>query len=463
MNREKLSVCYKAKNFWVNNNCVGAYEHPTGFGKTFEGILAMSEILQRNSEAIVLILVESEINRSNWKKRLIEHGYQNKLDISIHVFSVNEVINWNLQEIKTDLLIIDELHSYTTTKRLNLLSNIKAKYILGLTGTYKEIEKINKLAYNWFVTNIPIVHELSVDECVKNKFISEFVEYNLSLDLTERERILYDEYSQYIKFTLTLFKNNYDLLNKCIFGDNVVDNLYYINYFSTLNGYTQDLDMSSDYNRDIDKYFNPKNVLDRVVNYKKIEKLRNDLLDSNQTKVKAVLEIVKKFNNNNKAILFSKSTAMADLITSEINKIFPDKAASFHSNIESQYLYGDNNELVVDKNGKPKKFSKNKIKQNILGLFLENELRYLSTCSALDKALDVQDINLVITLSGTANPATYIQRRGRGTRLNENDNNKLAIIINLYFAGTRDETKLHERQSTSNSTIKWIKSIDEIC
>ena len=275
MKREKLNVMYQAIGAWTDNNMIGTFNHPPGFGKTYEGILAITEVKKKNPNNKVLIITESVIVEQQWKERLLQSGYTAGKD-GIFVFSINEVTNWN-SVVNTDLLVIDEIHTYTTENRIKTVNNIKRKYALGLTGTYEEVAITSPDSYKWLVANFPIVSSIGVEECLANNFISKFIEYNLALSLSTKEKLLYDEYSEYIKFTLRLFRNNYDLLNKCCYGEKGVEADVFIDYASKLFGYEPNLDTSIQYNFDTDKYYNPKSLKERAYNYKTVEKLRNDL------------------------------------------------------------------------------------------------------------------------------------------------------------------------------------------
>ena len=101
-----------------------------------------------------------------------------------------------------DLIIIDEIHKFVSSDRLfDLMPKIvdNSAFRLGLLGVISdEIKpKIEKFA--------PIIDTISETEAIENKWISDYTEYNIPLELSDDDKLLYANYTSAMKETLEKF------------------------------------------------------------------------------------------------------------------------------------------------------------------------------------------------------------------------------------------------------------------
>ena len=86
-----------------------------------------------------------------------------------------------------------------------------------------------------------------------------------------------------------------------------------------------------------------------------------------------------------------------------------------------------------------------------------------SSCVGQRVGFDDDEMSLLIICGRNSNSSTYKQRTGRGKRININDANKKAIIVNIYFKDTADENRLRKSQQQSiQNNIHWIDNINQI-
>lgn len=149
-------------------------------GKTFTAITLIKLLLSKDPNAKILIVVPTEIIKNQWLKGLLEHKIFTKCNVQI----INTVVK---NEWECDLLILDELHVYASSLFSQVFDVVNYDMILGLTATIKRLDGKEKI----LLEKAPICDEVSVKEAVDNKWLSEFREYvvMLDVDLTEYNKL----------------------------------------------------------------------------------------------------------------------------------------------------------------------------------------------------------------------------------------------------------------------------------
>ena len=148
--------------------------------KTFTAITLIKLLLSKDPNAKILIVVPTEIIKNQWLKGLLEHKIFTKCNVQI----INTVVR---NEWECDLLILDELHVYASSLFSQVFDVVNYDMILGLTATIKRLDGKEKI----LLEKAPICDEVSVKEAVDNKWLSEFREYvvMLDVDLTEYNKL----------------------------------------------------------------------------------------------------------------------------------------------------------------------------------------------------------------------------------------------------------------------------------
>lgn len=330
----------------------------------------------------------------------------------------------------------------------------------------------------------PIIDRISEKEAIENDWINEFLEYNLKLELSEEDKIKYEEYSSPITriretykdcnkvFFNTknelLFKDINALLFACYSGVTVDGHYIKSNIIrdelARRKGWTNTLDMRYEYNQTLDSIYNPEIIRDNAILYSRLVSARKELIDTAYPKYDTVLSIDERFKV--KTICFSETVAMAERIALGIEGAIP-----YHSNLQTTPIIDkETKDYIRYKNGNIRYFGKDSLRKLYIDGMNSGEYRFLSTVKSLDEGVNIPSLEMVITTSGSTNPIQYAQRVARCKSKYEG---KISKIINLYFDDfvsingneikSRDKQKLLQRQALSDNSVMWIDSLDEIC
>jgi len=184
----------RALDFFFENN-QGVIEASTGVGKTRCAIEIMRKVFEIDPDCRCLIMVpKNVILETGWYKELYEAGIHLR-DIGVYYGAVKEeskITITNMQSVKNlnhkkyDMIILDEIHNYGTSKLLPLLEH-KFKYKLGLTATLERMDgnhwKILECFDYWRFKYTP---KQALFDNVLNPF--DFVNISIDLDPTTFEK-----------------------------------------------------------------------------------------------------------------------------------------------------------------------------------------------------------------------------------------------------------------------------------
>jgi len=465
---------YLSVTKWRNNSGIGCVHACPRYGKTFVGLKAIQLVRDAHPNAPIVIIVPSDIIRSHWKKYVTD----------IPVYTITKATN-DISKIianPTFVLIVDEIHRYTTDDMLDTIGTLcrHSQFRLGLTGTYpKDNRRLKEL--------FPVIDRISEEEAIENGWISDYLEYNLPVELTDSEKERYTKFSSFITQTLELFKgkaamfngksnfidDDYDLIMSCFVGKLTTMNgkRYHIegskirDAVAHIMGWNKDLDLSNPVNKERDLYWNPNALFERCKQFKDYVSKRNELLINNENKLKMVLEIINR--NPVPTIIFNESIDFVNTIADALGK----EAIAYHSKIKSRPMLDDNGEYVRFSTGKIKMFGATRLKEAALQGIKEGKYKYLVTAKSLDEGLDLPELRQVIITAGASNPIQQIQRSARAKTTDANDVGKFSIIFNVYIDDfrnefgdvikSRDKGKLFTRQSTYTHSVIWLNNLDE--
>ena len=464
----------KSVSLWRIAKGIGGIDACPRFGKTQIGLNIIDKMLNKHPNAAILIVTPSDIVSKIWEK----HNIDNKF-----VIQTSHALKRTIKDLEFytyDLLIVDELHKFTSQADrylLDLLSNI-SKFRLALSGSYP---------YNTpkLINLFPVVDVITEDEAIKHKWITPFNEFNIGIKLLESEETRYTKYSDFITETMKLFKgksklidtkgfyikSDFDYIMKCYTGFKIpgkyIPGSSLRTNLANIMGWRQDLPLNTKYNVQLNEYWNPNAIYERVKSFKNIVKYRNELINNNTNKLQAILEIIK--YNDVPTIIFNESTIFVDIIA----KALGDKAIAYHSNIESKPIIDEETgEFKKYKTGKIIKYGAKRLKDIAIKGIESGKYKYLVTAKALDEGLDLPILEQVIITSGSVNPMQQQQRAARGKTYDYKNINKITNIFNLYIDDytdkfgvshvSRDKTKLELRQGKYEHEIFWLNNIDDI-
>ena len=402
---ERFQRQVEAFNLWKLNGCIGSIIAATGFGKTKIGELAI-KYFRDSPNFSAIVAVPSEYLKNAWRELIDELGIQN-----VYVDTVHMIIKG---QHKAQLLVLDELHTYTSNEFSNVFECVQYSHMLGLTATLRTNEEENQILYD----KCPIVDRIPLKLCLEKGWVSPFFVYNLAIKLTYSEQQQYDKLNRlFIKYFST-FDQDWDIAMSC-------------------------LGKGGKYN--VDKIaralqWKPEIVQIHAVQFMRTVQRRKKFLYDIPSLVNTTVELIKEFPER-KVIVFSESTAFADKVVAQI----PKEAVAYHSNLTSQIING-------------KKYGKKRLRDMALKGFDDDTYRVLSTAKALNQGYNVKNADMGILASFNSSQLDSIQRTGRVIRKVDG---KIAIEINLYVPGTQGEKWLKEKQKQTPNII-WVQSIKDI-
>lgn len=467
IDQKKLQRQLLAVERWRMAKGIGTFNFFTGVGKTYSACIVINKLFENNPSAHVIVIVPSTPLYKQWTLEIEKNITNKDLIKNIEIFTIQTLVE-NKYKIDTTLLVADEVHEYLTEERLKFLNKtqITYKYILGLTATWDDKE--NRQIYLEEIC--PIVDIIDEEEALREGFISEFIEYNIGVDLTPDEQLNYAKYTKIITDNLNKFgKGGLELAGLCLQGDKAHTAKEYCFMWATKHGWHQGINTSVPDNAKINNLWNPSKIIGYAKLLLNAIRDRKDILYSAENKIHTALEIVKKYPDL-RTICFSQSTQFADRLAYRINEFFYEKEGDsnrcvvYHSKLETQMG-------INPKTGKPMKFGKKRLKDIAIKRIADGTATHISTASALDKGYDERKIRLGINSSSTQNPTQQTQRGGRVKRTEfigiEGDNHtkeeKTKLIVNLYVRDSKDYDWLKRRQVNANtSRIYWVDSVNEI-
>lgn len=459
VDKKKLERQLKGVDAWFDTsenlvNKHGTINYATGVGKTYTAMLIIKRLFRLDNLHNIVVIVPSEALQKQWTVEIAKH-FTKKESIRIEIFTVNYILI-NKIKIKTNTLVADELHEYLSDEYFKVINGYYIRFdnSLGLTATYEDKKK----RHTKLLTYFPIVDKISEKDAIEEGYISPYIEFNLSVTLNEEEREGYLQYTEIISKTINKFgKGGIGLASKCLGGGidskgRKREGKEFVYGWAVHKGWRADLDLSNPQSKQINDIWNPHKVFGYAQQLMNSIRLRKNILYNCSNKIIVIKDIINKFTEP-KTIIFSQSTAFADKLNLLINQDNTNSSVVYHSKLQTIMR-------PSIKTGKLIKYGKTRLKKEAIDRITTGMSRILCTASSLDKGLDIPDLALGITASGTSNFTQYKQRKGRNIRLFGND--KVALLINLYVINSQEEKWLKERQSTSSHHIYWVNNVDEI-
>lgn len=166
---------------WRQSNFCGIAEYPTGFGKTYTAIMAISGMVSRANIKNCLVVVPTLELKSQWESEL----KKNKINFTT-VMVINTAIK---QTHRFDMLVLDEVHRYGAESFRNIFHKVDCDYILGLTATLEREDGFHEIILEY----LQVFDQITVDEALKNGWIAPYKIYNIPIKLSIEEQVEYNK------------------------------------------------------------------------------------------------------------------------------------------------------------------------------------------------------------------------------------------------------------------------------
>lgn len=485
INIDKLKRQLTIIEAWFKNNANGCVLAVTGFGKTMVAIITIHRLNLKFPTATINVIVPSLNLYQDW----IEHIENFELK-NVNIYVVNGYAGKYLEtgiKYNCDLLIVDEVHNILSEdgKVFNqTLNATNRRMFMGLSATLDEteIDILHRL-------EIPIVDQVTMSEARRFNYISDYIIYNLGVELTTEEREKYTYWNDVHNSNFAKFRyfvegeKNYELARACTAANEVKAKVG--NDWRTGRKWREWYSQTMGWDNTEEHPWNPKAIAKYAHQWNWAMGMRKDYIYKHSRKLEVAKDIIKKFDVP--TITFGQLTETADRLTEMLNAEIPgDKARSYHTGVESKTIKEEYEKrlklfksaklfrqrtqgiLTVDtSNGKPEyiiKYFKDvllgkaKILKIIKTEFEKKIVRFLNTARALDEGYNVEGIELAILYAITSTKRNFIQRIGRALRFIVG---KRAIIVVLYIKETQEEQWL-KRAQQGEVNIRWINTLDEI-
>lgn len=359
--RQKLGI-----KRWIDSGGNGTLCWCTGVGKTYGTCMLIAAMYKRNPKLSVLIAVPTDVLKNQWNRELAKN--QLFSICKVEIFNTIVKNNYNV-----DLFVIDELHMAASPINITMFNVVKYRYFLGLTATFERLDGNEKLLEKYTF----ICDKISIEEAVKNNWLSNYRNYKVLLDV---DLTNYFSLDQKFHSLFSIFNLDFKLVMNCL----------------------KDKHIAAIFARKTGR--NTKDIQGFAAQWSCLLRKRKSFVMSHPKKI----EIANKILNarlNKKCITFSATIKDAET--------FKSRGAYV---LHSKQKKTENKKTMETFNSK------------ITGI--------LSTSKSADAGVDIKGLSVGIILSGDSSKTRMTQRIGRIIRF---EKNKVSEMFTLVIRGTIDE------------------------
>lgn len=343
---------------------------------------------------------------------------------------------------------------------------------------------------------IPVVDTITKGMALEEGWIFPYVIYNVGIEFTSEEKELYKQLTEQISSMLSIFKGkakmvNYEfrkfthlrmdmveddmaLIKACHMGVNYVNNLTdkvehihsetVRNMVAEVMGWKANLDLSNDYNKQVEMYWNPDNILTRTKAFSDAIEKRLELYNNNLNKREAIATAIK--NIKGKGLVLSKTRSITNFVETL------DYCMCWYKGMTSRICYDFNGQPYTyttgAKKGEPKVFGDIGIRKECLKHLEHGDVSVIATDEVANVVFDVKGLTTIICTSPYCNPFKTISDK----KEEQPYINKPTIIIWLYmqdfalnsddYRTSKEKEKLIDVQSKFTTDIVWTNGIKDV-
>lgn len=446
-------VYLNAVEAWRVNKGKGTFVIPAPFDALKPLLYILPQLYNKSPTTNVVIIVKDFADRSS-----IE-SYLTTLSNEIWNNSFRTVMhNGNLRILTTEYAA-EHINEYSPL--LTIIYNPSIFHFVHIAMIEKSKFKLvilNKLLDNKtmddFYTVAPSIGNFSqnvIDEVRSNRPVKECLVGLTIVPDSELDKEM-NYYNREISTALAIF-GNFDNIKYARLGNSATNcsSMMICDAIARTNGWDNHLDMSSQFNRDIDKLYSPAAIKERADSIYNIVRERSTKLASSKDKLSNILDIVND-NSDKNILIINKYGEFANIVTDYLNdKSGKRICANCHDKVDNVPAVDDyGNTILVKsgaKKGQPKLLGVIAQKKLAQKLMNTHKINVISCGASPDKSLDV-DIDLVIITSPLCDTIeSYFYRLSKVHFSNE------VLLYTLFYKGTLEEKKLEDRTIPANHTI----------
>lgn len=272
---------------WLNNKGRGCIEGCTGYGKTRIGLNAIETVRKRYPELSVIVVVPTDVLRTQWLEQLDERGLGWNCKVAI-INTASKTID------QCDLLILDEIHKFAADQFSHVFKTVKYRHILGLTATIERLDGKHELIKKY----CPVVDTVTIEVAKANGWVSEFTEYQVIISAEDIDN--YREYNKEFVKHFEFFNFDFGLAMSMIGPKGLTNRLRYRDELCP-NGSKEE------------KSKVLKEIMYHSMGFMHALQNRKKFIHNHPQKIEVAREIIK-HRADKKIITFSANTKMAEAI-----------------------------------------------------------------------------------------------------------------------------------------------------
>ena len=460
MNEKLGELFIKAIEEWRIKRGIGTAIVPNGINDKVL-ILGMLQRVYNNKNFGRTFIITSNFNERSQLVDFLTHQDEeenNKEFKDLISKKTIKIVSKNL--VEDNLFTLNGIFSLVILYHVEDITNIicealnKGKFKLVIVNKLIVDEDRSKL-----YKICPLLETFKEDEVRSIRLSTPVEEMLVDVQLNSKDKETLKQHNDYITTSVNIF-GDLKMLDKARIGDkdNNVSAEEVCRRVAISNGWSENLDMSIEYNRQIDFLFNPISLSDRAKLTYDIIRARTELLASNESKLQAIYEIVKE-HSNKKILIINKKANFATQVRDYLNKGFDKQVCEcFHDQLDSIELKDINGNFVTYKSGAKAgmiKMAGAQLQCTMnMSSFNNNRINVLSVGNAPDKKLAI-DVDIVIITSPLCNDIeSYIYR------LDKVNFNSPIKLFTLYISNTLEQRHLQERRlPVSHILLNNIKNI----
>ena len=347
-------VYLNAVESWRVNKGKGTFVIPAPFDALKPLLYILPQLYNKSPTTNVVIIVKDFADRSsieNYLTTLSNEVWNNSFRTVIH--------NGNLRILTTEYAA-EHINEYSPL--LTIIYNPSIFHFVHIAMIEKSKFKLvilNKLLDNKtmddFYTVAPSIGNFSqnvIDEVRSNRPVKECLVGLTIVPDSELDKEM-NYYNREISTALAIF-GNFDNIKYARLGNSATNcsSMMICDAIARTNGWDNHLDMSSQFNRDIDKLYSPAAIKERADNIYNIVRERSTKLASSKDKLSNILDIVND-NSDKNILIINKYGEFANLVTDYLNdKSGKRICANCHDKVDNVPAVDDYGNPILIKSGR---------------------------------------------------------------------------------------------------------------
>lgn len=417
---------------------------------------------------LLAVLQRMYAKRPNYPIMIITETFQERMDIIEYITTTDneennkefkKLIDTKVLKIFTSNIIKNSVNyptKFVILYHSKTLSNELVNFVLKCQFRLVIINKVlaNANDMQQLYSIAPLLQDFKQNEIDEIRLSVPVEEVLVDVQLSDEgdDKKLIEYYDEYIRASLNIF-GKFEKMKEANYGNQElnISSAEICEEIAKNNGWNEHLDMSLQYNVQIDEMYNPAQIRERASKTYEIIRLRTNFLANYKTKLPRILEIVE--NNMGKNILIiNKNALFANEVANYINTIKDSNiCAAYHSSLDTIPAVDEQGNPICfksgERKGKQKTFGAQAQMTAIEKKYVEGKINIISTNNGVDKELSGKTDIVILTSPLCSDIESFIYRL---TRMNWSD--KIALF-SLYVENSIEETKMANRVLNTSHEI----------